>query len=183
MFQEGAAPVDETKTSSKLRRYRDTLSTSGLAIIVFGIWDIAKAILSSVYGANLQVNDEETMSAVTEAIREFGAKHETLLIILAFAVLVSLFLSVVLRYYVGLCAHAEARGKRKGWAYVVIAGIMAFMSAVLLLLGLMLSKNSFSLFRYIITGTIELTSLFAYIDLIRSAIIVKRLTRRQLEGR
>ena len=47
----------------------------------------------------------------------------------------------------------------------------------------MLSKNSFSLFRYIITGTIELTSLFAYIDLIRSAIIVKRLTRRQLEGR
>ena len=61
MFQEGAAPVDETKTSSKLRRYRDTLSTSGLAIIVFGIFDSVAAESRNIALNRKQLDEAQRM--------------------------------------------------------------------------------------------------------------------------
>ena len=92
-------------------------------------------------------------------------------------------LAGVLRFYVGLCAHAEARGKRKSWAYVIIAGVMAAMSATLVVMGLLAAGSTDNALGFLAAGLIELTSLLAYVDLIRSAVVVKRLTRRQRQGR
>lgn len=167
-----------------LRRCCDTLSTSGAAIIAFSFWDLAKALLSSIYGSSAPVENEALAQRLQSIIEAMGDRRNALLIVLVFALLLLTQLALVLRFYVGLSARAEARGKQKGWAYVVLAEIMASMSAVLMIAGVLLSQSASSAVGLIVTGAIELTSLFAYIDLIRSAIMVKRLRRaRQRAGR
>ena len=167
----------------RLRRYRDMLSTSGLAIIVFGLWDMAKAFLASVYGSSLRVNGGQLSAEVESTLRALRDSHRTFLVIALSVVLLFVLLAGVLRFYVGLCAHAEARGKRKSWAYVIIAGVMAAMSATLVVMGLLAAGSTDNALGFLAAGLIELTSLLAYVDLIRSAVVVKRLTRRQRQGR
>lgn len=171
--------VRDPEDSPRLRRYRDMLSTSGLAIIVFSLWDIAKVFLTSIYGSAASTNNRELPHRVETALEAFRGGREGLLIAVIIAVTLLLLATEVLRFYVGLSARAEAGGKRKSWAYVIIAGVMAAMSAALMVAGLLLAREMGNVLRSLVTGVIDLTSLLAYVDLIRSAIVVKRLARRQ----
>ena len=175
--------VEQNEPLATLRRYRDTLSISGLAIIAFGVWDILKATLSNVFGRSYYVADQEADEGVQAILEMLADNSEAFLL----AVIVGLFLMVViglvLRIYVGLSAYAEAHGKRKSWTYVIVAGLMAISSATLMIAGLVTARNLGNALATIITGTIELTSTFAYVDLIRSAVIVKRLSKSLAERR
>lgn len=175
--------VEQNESLAMLRRYRDTLSISGLAIIAFGVWDILKAILSFMFGGSVDAADQEADEGIQAFLEALADRNEGFIV----AIIVGLFLMVIigfaLRIYVGLSAHAEAHGKQKSWTYVIVAGLMATTSATLMIAGLVTARNLGSALSIIITGTIELTSMFAYVDLIRSAVIVKRLSKSLAEGR
>lgn len=171
-----------TENAKTLRRYRDRLSIGGRAIVGFGLWDIAKTFLTSMYGSSYEADGAEA-AALVERLQ---AASSPILLIVMVLVLVSLTLSIFLRFYVGLSAYAEARGKRKGWGYVVLAVVATLSNAVVTVVGyglLFSTGNMLLLVRSLITGIIEFTSLFTYVDLIRSAIIVKRLSSQMAQGR
>ncbi len=177
-----AVSLGDAESATKLRRSRDALSISGRAIVAFGLWDIARAFLSSAYGSSLGQNDEE----IERVFADFDIENMELLAIIALIVLVLLFLSIFLRFHVGLAAHSEARGKKKGWGYVVLAAVMALNNTALAIVSytfLFVTRSYLSLAGTLITSIIDLTSIYAYVDLIRSAITVKRLTVCQAEGR
>ena len=161
--------------TAELRRHRDTLATSGIAIIAFGAWDVVKAFATTVYG---------TTAPQDSAAQEELARLESIdsrIVVIGIVLLGVVFLSgLALRVYVGLSAWAEARGKRKGWGYVVAAGLMAATNALLLLIGLSQATDVMSLSDAIASGLIDLTSLLALVDLVHSALVVKRLDRQQI---
>ena len=174
--------VEQNEPLATLRRHRDTLSISGLAIIAFGVWDIVKATLSIAFGPAPDAAEQEVNLELQQTIETLADGHEEVYIIIIAFLLLMVFVALALRIYVGLSAHAEARGKRKSWAYVIVAGLMATTSATLMIAGLLMDDDWGNVLATIVTGTIELTSLFAYVDVIRSAAIVKRLTKSQTEG-
>ena len=174
--------MEETERLAMLRRYRDTLATSGIAIIVFGIWDIAKSVLTAVYGSTLSAENEDVIGEIETSFASMGDDVEIIIVLFALVAMLVMVLGLALRLYVGLSARAEARGKRKSWAYVIIAGIMGTMGVVFTVAGLTLSKSPGLAVSGIVTGLIELSSLFAYVDLIRSAVKVKHLARDLPEG-
>lgn len=172
----------EASSQAKLRRYRDTLATSGIAIIIFGVWDIAKSMLTTVYGSNLSVENEDVVAELETSLASMGDDAEIVIVLFALVAMLVVLLGLAMRLYVGLSARAEARGKRKSWAYVIIAGLMATTSALLMAVGLALSGSLANIASGIVTSLIELSSLLAYVDLIRSAVKVKRLVRNLPEG-
>ena len=178
--------MDQAEASSTIRRYHDMLSISGIAIIAFSAWDIAKSVLTSIYGSDRVSDGGEVGVELEAALRRLSPEEQMALVAMVVVLMVLALVGIVLRFYVGLSAHAEARGKHKGWAYVIIAGIMAITSAAFAILGLVFSQrldgSPVHILGVIATGAIELTSLLAYFDLIRSAVMVKRLTRCQREG-
>ena len=86
-------------------------------------------------------------------------------------VLIFMVLDLILRLYVGLSAGAESRGKNKGAAYIVIAIILTLLSMTGIA-GIFLRKMNVP--DMIVSLFIEMTSLYAFIELIVSAIILKR---------
>jgi len=91
-----------------LRRYSGALSVLGNAIVVFGIWDIIKTVLSTIYMSD-ELRDEIVNSAPAEYL-PYAIGFVVVLSILTFA----------LRAYIGLAARAEAAGKKKSPVYLIM---------------------------------------------------------------
>ena len=101
---------------TEFRRCRSNLSILGSGVIVFTVWELLKPLLIV-----LLIPQAET-AAPTNAVVEQLSRG---MILAVFFGLVLLFiLDLWLRFYVGKSARAEAAGKQKGNAYVVIAFVL-----------------------------------------------------------
>ena len=98
---------------TELRRCRSNLSILGSGVIVFSIWEILKPLLVSLLV-------QHTEAAAPSDSLPFGLSPNTIAVLILAALLLAV-LSVVLRLCIGLSARAEAAGKRRGKAYVILA--------------------------------------------------------------
>jgi len=162
----------------RLRKNESNLIASGFATMLFGVWLVAKSIL----GAFLLSEDSGTTAADVET-NEFALKleQESNLVILLLIVLLLLFaflvLGVFLRIYIGRSADADAKGrKKKGWAYIVWAIILAALDTFGVV-NTWRAVSRLNLLSTIVSSVLDLASLGALIDLIISAINVKRLRK------
>lgn len=164
--------MDNDQSMSALRRSQDTLSLSGLAVIGFTVWDVVKSFMVTAPDAN-PTQDSAMIDALFDKLAE---TNEKVLILLSLFLMGALAIDVALHLYVGISAYKEAHGKRKGWAYVVLAVLMAVGSAALMVLGLFRAPDAMMRIWLLASNVVELTAMLAYVDLIRSAVKVKRLT-------
>lgn len=145
----------------KMRRYQNLLTVSGLGVIIFGLWSVLKSIL-------LLFMKEGILSEIPD---------DTFVRVMFFVILGGILLvDVLIRLYVGLSARAEGFGKKKGYAYVFIAILMALASVASLVL-IFFDTNDQSIGELIVSVIVEATSLVVTIELLVAAFTVKKLKK------
>ena len=153
----------------KLRRYQTNLNISGLGVIAFGGWGLLKVIL-------LLLMDPK-------AIREAAGMEmgETVNIGTFTAVLLLFVLfDFAFRFYIGFSARREAKGKKKNIIYLVIAFLLLIASVISIIIGLV--QISFdTIFDTIVVMVVEITSALATLELVISAIQVRKLRKIPVE--
>lgn len=155
---------------TELRRGQNTLFILGGGVITFGLWSIVKSIMY------LLVNP-------FQYFRSDDVPQEFQLIVMAVvygiaALLVGL--DVGLRFFVGLSARAEARGKKKSRAYIVVAAVMAAGNLLLFLGTLLLAATTpdavtGNLLDTLVSAVVDVTALITLFELVFTARRVQRL--------
>ena len=145
----------------KMRRYQNLLTVSGLGVIIFGLWSVLKTIL---------------LLFLKEGILK-ELPDDTIVRVIVFAFLGGVLLvEFLIRLFVGLSARAEGFGKKKGYAYIVVAILMALASVASLVL-LFFDTNDQPIGELIVSVIVEATSLVVTIELLVAAFTVKKLKK------
>ena len=154
----------------KLRRYQNLLTLSGLGVIVFGLWSILKLFLI------LLLNDD----TVSETIKAAEMPDEFTTRLALYLVLgVIILIDFLMRLFVGLSARSEGFGNKRGNAYVVFAALIALsslISVVFIFFDTSLTSIS-SVLELIVSVFVEATATVVMIELLVSAITVKKLKK------
>lgn len=158
---------------TELRRCRSNLGSLGSGVIVFMVWELIRPILISLLA-------QETSDAAPAAVT-LPELSQGLFVSLIAAVLVLAVLDIMLRFYIGRAARAEAAGKQKGNAYVVFAFLIFGFQAIGLLVTII------QLFRVGLMGNtildtvasllVELSSTIIMGELAFTAVKVKKLSK------
>lgn len=156
----------------ELRKYENSLSVSGLVVILFGLWSVLKLGLRLVFSTLGLMNTAEDTIVDPEIQKGF--------LYLAIAILTVLILELGLRLYIGLTARAESRGKKKTVVYLIVAVLLAAYS-VYSLVALIRSFAAVDFFESLVSVLVELSGLFALAELIFSAIKVKQIRKKMEE--
>ena len=173
----------------RLRRSQSTLFNIGTGIVIFGVWTIVKTLLTLLTGRYQIFKTAQELSAGSEYF--VSPRIFAVLLVIMFAAMA--FIDIWLRFYVGLHARRDARGKKAGRLYIIITCLMILGSILLI------TANIYTLVtRFMaalaaaeaaaeeaappansdisITGVlIELTSLIMMIELVASAGRVRKL--------
>lgn len=158
----------------KLRRCQNTLSVVGTGIILFAAWSLVKTfgtlfVMQSDSGQLRIVELRQMTPELTDA--------EFFLLLLVTA-LITLLLEIVLRVYIGLSAKAEARGSKRRRLYIILAGFLVLESIGIVATSLMqlVAGGDTDPEQLVTTIIIETTSLIMIIEMMISAIRIRRLT-------
>lgn len=168
--------VNNEPEQIELRKSRDTLIVVGTGTVLFGIWTLVKML------SLLFLLREETVEAIlniTGPIEELSDRATFWILTVFITLFMLLLLSV--RTYVGLCAIAVGRGKRRGMLYIflaclmVITGTWTFCSSFFTLeapeqLGALTRNQSFSAL------IIDATSIIMLAQMVVSALKIRKLT-------
>ena len=102
-----------------LRRYQSVLEVTGRGVIVFGVWSVLKGIMLLTLGAvGVDYYGLESSGPMSSAER----------IATYIGILIALAIDLLLRLYLGRSALAESGGKRKSYAYLVVAALFTVTS-------------------------------------------------------
>ena len=151
-----------------LRRYQDSLVIIGTGVIILGLWSVIKMVLLILTGG--QFIPEEYAGPDRKAER------------IIFIVFIAIFLAIDLglRLYIGRSAQAEGHGRRRPFAYAVVAGLLALASVGEILF--ILSNTSSVLeagdpVDLAVSILIEATNAVTLVELVISAVRVRQLSR------
>jgi hypothetical protein len=163
-----------------LRRKEDNLGISGLAVLLFSMWDIVRFVMTLIMNPhaltdflkNMGVEPDEMVIGGTVVLGIYG-------IILVGAFLIRLFI------YFG--AKAESEGKKRGWLYVIVAAlVLAFIvadqtSTIIDTFNGTAAAQAEELGELdtaTVSGLLNITSAFALIDIILSSATVKSIRKK-----
>ncbi|MBQ3418114.1 MAG: hypothetical protein IJH32_09835 [Ruminococcus sp.] len=150
----------------KMRRYQNLLTVSGLGVIAFGLWSVLKTFLLLILRNDMREQMFEKMP------------NELLVKVIVYVILAFLVLTDFgIRLFVGLSARAEGFGKKKGYAYIVFAILIALSSLGSLLLLIFGSNPDESLLELTVSTIVEVTNLVVMIELLVAAFTVKKLKK------
>ena len=171
----------------KLRKHENILAISGVAVIAFGVWTIIKSafyLLLQPFDIEIFIPPEQ----LAEMEAEMGPNVDILTSgVIVGAIFFILFLDLLLRFYIGKSAYADGRArKRKRVIYVIVAIIMAvaFANGIWATVSNLFigepteQSEGVEYMRGVLTSVLlDMTSLLALIELIVSAIQVRRLRK------
>lgn len=167
----------------ELRKRKDNLLVSGFAVLIAGIWDVVKFAMAIIMNPKMLL-DAVQYSGIDKADEELGE----VMIVIVFGLIV--LVDVLIRSYITRSARAEARGKRKGWLYLIVAAVMV------LALSSSLYNDLYNGFIHVLvdgdvqtglpkswdsvaaSGLMDLISIVALVDIIVSSFIVKRIDKK-----
>ena len=179
------ADVAQQKEKMRLRRDENTLTVVGSGVILFGVWTVVKMVLQEInrfpeFMAELGVDElgfEET------GLANLGLDPNLLAMAVAFTVVIIVYLmDLGLRVFVGLSARAEGRGRPQGRLYLILAGLLLVLSGLSFVLYVI---TYFSHSEYVVDADaailVELTSFITLLQMIISAVRVRRARRMEKE--
>lgn len=149
----------------KMRRYQNLLTVSGLGVIAFALWSVLKTIM-------LMVMKKDDFGKIFDDISDDATLKTIVIVTIAVVLLVDL----LIRLFVGLSARAEGFGKKKGYAYIVFAVLLAILSLVSLVL-IFFDVGEKSITELTVSVIVEATSLIVIIELLVAAFTVKKLKK------
>ena len=147
---------------AKIRRTQDNLFVLGTSVIAFGLWNLIKFTVYFFF------NSDDIKQAVDEKYFMFS-------IIVTW---VMIFISFLLRCFIGISARAEGKGKRKSVLYLVFTGII--MSVYFLIIVFETFFFIFQLehiFTMVVTLIIDITSFMFLLELMINSIRIRHLRR------
>ncbi|MDO4537706.1 MAG: hypothetical protein Q4B54_06050 [Coriobacteriales bacterium] len=146
-------------TTALERRYRDTLRIAGVGMIVFGIWAVVRNYI--------------TVVVYEEEIRQYFFGLDPFLM-----VMVPATLELAMRLFVGFGARAESKGAKGGKAYLVVAALIALIHLLGIVVYILSVIMQYAwLDEAIMLVVIDATCLYLVLDLIVSAVKLRRLER------
>ena len=178
----------------KIRKYRDTLVTGGLAIIGFGIWTVIKSILEAFtilqpMIGNIDVKDLNKLQA--EQVKAM-IEDNSLFYILLFMILAFLAVDLAVRVYVGLSARAVGLQKKKrngkersGIVWLIFGVLLAAFGVYSLVVTLVTSSESlkvYTIMYYVISLFVDTTSIIVTVELIITGFRLRGLVKKQKES-
>lgn len=150
---------------ARIRRVKVDLMTIGTGVIAFGAWTFIKCALSVLM---IGVKYDETLSDA----------EITALNIVMWIMMILIFL---IHFYIGVCARAESRDKRKTAFYLILTGLVSIFELAMLISEIVLlfttADNTISL---IVTLIIDTTSLVFMAELMINAVRLRRWRKRRL---
>ena len=157
---------------SELRRGQNTLFILGGGVITFGVWSVVKMIMYFALDPAKYFHFDDI-------------PQEYRLLAMAFAygiIALIVGLDVGLRFYVGLSARAEARGKKKSRAYIIVAALMAAGNLLIFLGALWLAASAAgvapdNILDTAVSTIVDITAQITLIELVLTARRVQRLRK------
>ena len=169
----------------RLRRDENTLTVVGSGVILFGVWTVVKMVLQEInrfpeFMAELGVDELEFEET---GLADMGLDPNLLAMAVAFTVVIIVFLmDLALRVFVGLSARAEGRGRPQGRLYLILAGMLLVLSGLSFVSYVI---TYFSHSEYVVDADaailVELTSFITLLQMIISAVRVRRARRMEKE--
>lgn len=178
----------------KIRKFRDTLVTGGLAIIGFGIWTVIKSIMEvfTILQPMIESISLEDLSKLqAEQVEQAKAMiaDNSLFYILLFMILAFLAVDLAVRVYVGLSARAVGLQKKKrngkersGIIWLIFGIILAafgIYSVVVTLIGTGEILRVHSVMYYVISLFVDVTSIIVTVELVITGFRLRALVKKQ----
>ena len=157
----------------RLKKSETVLVICGNGVVFFGVWSLIKSIMSVV----LYNSDFHQYMAQYQDIHMFqGLVYGIVFFILA--------MDLFFRFYLGRSASAEVKGKKKKGNYIVLAFFVLFYTVFGLIASLFIMlPDDISILTTITTALVEFTSALTLLQLIISAICVRKIRKSmQLEA-
>ena len=169
---------------AKLRKYEHTLAISGVGVMAFGIWSVIKAAIYYILVPVKEVGRAfYDMTMLPDEAAVFSDKSYGYLAISG--IMLFLLIDLLLRLYIGRAAFQDGRKIRRRRITYVIAAMFVTVGAIAspILEFFAFGSDTASEWNQMVdTGSvsviIELTSLLVLIELIVSAIMVRKLRKR-----
>lgn len=162
--KDGEAPVEK-----ELRKKQNRLGISGIAVIAFGLWNIAKVVINAVSSP-----DGFHRIMKDTGLSSLKSDEATLLLVV---LLVVLAIDLGLRFLVGFSARAESKGKKKSIFYLIVAAVL-LAGSVISIITIFASFFADSVFDTIIAIILELSSILALLDVIVSSAGIRALKKK-----
>lgn len=146
-----------------IRRLENNLITLGTGVIAFGFWSFIKYVLTA-------------LATGSKMWEDVDADFKASTVIISW-VLILLYALVYL--WLGLSARAEGNGRRKRIFYLIVIGVIAFFSTVIIILELLaVIYLNVSIARIAITLIIDATRMFFLTDILYSSVKLRILRKR-----
>ena len=161
----------KTTPQSELRRHEDNLITIGSGVVMVGVVSMLQLLLFFRVNASQIQDFFQSLSPAqySDSLRKF---------VMAF-LFTMVFTGMLIRAYVGLTARAEGMGKKKGYFYIIVAGFIALLDTILVILGfIQLFLSQGFVFDLLVTLALLMVSIVTIAQMIISAIYVKRSSNR-----
>jgi hypothetical protein len=162
-----------------LRRSQNTLIVVGSGTILFSVWTVVKTL-----GVLFLLKDE-SVAVVKKAIDETGIilSDQQVFCIVLVIMLVIMLLFLAVRTFIGLSAISEGRGFRMRKGYLILAVIMIILSTAAAAINFFSARSqeyfvAFSNNDSLPAHIIELTSMIMLVELVFSAIRIRRVRKR-----
>lgn len=159
----------------EIRRYQNRLSVTGAGVMVFGVWSIIKTGIVAAFTSN---------SAFRQAFADIRMQDfthaETVATYILSSVFILLFIGAALlfRFKIYSSARKESRGvllKRKN-LYLVLSALMVMAGLFsLAMIPLNMRNENYTIYDAIVSIVVELTSIATLMELIHSAVKIRKL--------
>lgn len=159
-----------SEAGRKMRRYRTSLMVSGLGVAAFGLWSLLKVIL---YAA-LNPQFFEGIPGMSG----LDSSERTIVFVITFIIA---GIDCLFRIYTGLSARAVGKGKKRGKTYFIFAVVIVISSLVGIAFFFFPGSYSYSQVDTFVSVIVEITSLAAALELVFSAVAVRRLSAKREE--
>lgn len=164
-----------------IRKYQNALVISGRGVVLFGLWNIARLFISYFFAGDMLIrmlkdgiDDTSALDSIDDSVLKLS------ILIMIFVVF---FVDLLIRIYVGKRAIARGKGQKSNNAYVVIAFILFAISLYGDLSGLMNISGHTEKADYIISTIVDLTSVYAWGDVVYSSIRLRILENKLSSGK
>ncbi|MBR5407705.1 MAG: hypothetical protein IK111_08685 [Lachnospiraceae bacterium] len=151
----------------KLRRYEDDLNIGGSGVIVMGMWAALKALMELFLGSEKYIDLNEISD--DPGLRVLGA------VVIFIMVTAILSFIIMLHLYVGLNAIRASKGKKYRRGYLVMAVIMLILTVLSLVAYKDKLKDIKVIDNTLASLLVDITTIYIYVAMIRSAYMIKKL--------
>jgi hypothetical protein len=190
-----AIPAAKNESNDvKIRKFKDTLVTGGVAIIAFGVWTVIKGIMESftilkpMIGSISLGDFTEAQAEQIKAMIEDNSLFYTLF----FMVLAFLCVDLVIRLYVGFSARAIGLEKKKkngkersGIIWLIFGIILGGISVYSLVFTIVDTRDILqvhSIMYYVVSLFVDVTSIYVTTEVIVSGFRLRYLEKKQKEN-